>query len=186
MTGQLNTLKANFMRWQCRVRQLAMRDNEGRPDEAFMPLVTLTAGQEPLGSIITLLSKNEANSKVPEMQHMFKQTYDPAKQREKALQFFSEVYYQKADQFSDILTSTFNPDSSGARAILENGWCTLTFEAYNQRYDVVCEASRLGVDDYHYQATRAHNLLFNPNLHPETIIVAFKPDWNESSADPAV
>ena len=186
MTGQKHPLKANFMRWQCRVRQMAMRDNEGRPDDGSMPSVTLSGQQEPLGHIITLLSKNEAYSQLPEMRHMFKKTYDPAKQRSEALKFFSEVYYQKADQFSDVLTSTFTPDSAGATAILETGWCTLGFEIYNQRYDVVCQASRLEEEDYLYQATWAHNQLFNPNLHPETIIVAFTPDWNESSSDPAI
>lgn len=147
-----------------------------------MPALTLSGEQDPRGHIITLLSKNPLYSKVPEMLHMFKQTYDPAKQREKALQFFSEVYYQKPEQFSDTLTSTFLKDSPSAQAIVENGTCTLRFEAYNQRYDLVCQTTRLNTEDYLYQATWAHNQLFNPNLHPETIIIAFKPDWTLSSS----
>lgn len=186
MSEQAHALKANFMRWQCRVRQMAMRDNAGHPDDGSMPALTLSGQQEPMGHIITLLSKNEAYSKIPEMRHMFKKTYDPAKIRDEALKFFSEVYYQKADQFSDVLTSTFTPDSTGAAAILESGWCTLRFEAYNQRYDVVCQASRLQEDDYLYQATWCHNQLFNPGLRPETIIVAFTPDWSESSSDTVI
>lgn len=186
MSDQSQLLKAEFMRWQCRVRQMAMRDNAGRPDDGSMPVLTLSGGQEPMGSIITLLSKNEAHSQVPEMRHMFKQTFDPVKQREKALQFFSEVYYQKSDQFSDVLTSTFAPDSPGALAILENGKCVLRFELYNQCYNVVCQVSRLDKEDYLYQATWWHNLLFNPNLHPETIIMAFSPDWRASSSGEAI
>jgi len=182
MTGQSNPLKANFMRWQCRVRQMAMRDNAGRPDEAFMPSLTLSGETEPMGNIIALMSKNEANSKVPEMRHMFKQTFDPVKQRDKALQFFSEVYYQKADQFSEVLTSTFTAESAGAQAILDNGQCTLVFEAYGQRYDIACKVSRLTEDDYLYQATWCHNQLFNPELRPDTIILGFEPDFGASSS----
>ena len=173
------------MRWQCRVRQMAMRDNAGRPDEGSMPELTLSGEKEAKGHIITLLSKNAAYSKVPEMLHMFKQTYDPAKQREKALQFFSEVYYQKSEQFSDTLTSTFTQNSPSTQSIVESGWCTLGFEAYNQRYDLVCQVSQLKREDYLYQATWCHNQLFNPNLHPETIIMAFSPDWSESSSNQA-
>lgn len=182
MSETAEVLKANFMRWQCRVRQMAMRDNAGHPDEGSMPALTLSGQQEPLGHIITLLSKREAYSQIPEMRHMFKKTYDPAKIRDEALKFFSEVYYQKAQQFSEVMTSTFTPDSAGAAAILESGGCTLRFEAYNQRYDVACQAARLTPEDYLYQATWSHNQLFNPGLRPETIIMAFTPDWNESSS----
>jgi hypothetical protein len=30
-------LKDAFLRWQCRVRMMAMRDKQGRPDDAVMP-----------------------------------------------------------------------------------------------------------------------------------------------------
>ena len=186
MTGQSNPLKANFMRWQCRVRQMAMRDNAGRPDEGLMPSLTLSGETEPMGNIITLISKNEANSKVPEMLHMFKQTFDPVKQREKALQFFSEVYYQKADQFSEVLTCTLSPDSKNTQKILDSGSCTLGFEAYNQRYDLVCDVSQLSKGDYLYQATWCHNQLFNPSLPPDTVVLAFQPDFDKSVASSVV
>ena len=87
MNEPSNPLRSHFMRWQCRVRQLAMRDSSGHPDDAIMPSLILGGQQEPLGHIITLLSKSEVHSKTPEMQHLFRQTYDPAKQREKAISF---------------------------------------------------------------------------------------------------
>lgn len=181
-----NPLKASFLGWQCRVRQLAMREHGGRPDAAFMPAVTLAGQPQAMGNIITLMSKKAKHSKLPEMQHMYRQTADPAQRRSKALTFFSETYYQKPAQFSATLTSTFIPDSAGADNILSAGQVTLRFEAYNQRYDVVCEVRRLNKDHHLYQSTWWHNRLFNPNLHPETIIIAFKPDWSASSSGQVV
>ena len=176
------SIRIPFLRWQCRVRQIAMRENGGRPDDAFMPSVTLSGEAEPLGHIITVLNKTELHSKLPEMQHMVRRSHDPSQRREKALQIFSEDYYQKAATFEDSLTTTLVPGSPNAGRIVESGWCMLNFEAYNQRYSLTCEARILEADDYLHQATRWHNLLFSPDLHPDTIILAFRPDWQESMA----
>jgi len=35
-----------------------------------------------------------------------------------------------------------------------------------------------------YQATMAHNMLFNPTLPPDTEVLGFEPNWEASSADP--
>ena len=34
-------LRDSFLRWQCRVRQIAMREASGRPDDAVTPALTL-------------------------------------------------------------------------------------------------------------------------------------------------
>ena len=172
-----------FLRWQCRVRQIAMRDNNGRPDDAIMPELTLAGDAEPLGNIITLLCKWEAYSITPEMQHMVKRTNDPAQRRSKALEYFSSTHYQKFKEFNDSLTATFPPNSPGCKRIAESEQCTLTFEAYGQRYDIVCSAKRLEKKNPLYQATYWHNLLFNPTLHPDTEILQFAPDWDKSTAE---
>ena len=181
---QRHPLRDMFIRWQCRVRQIAMRQNGGRPDDAVMPELTLPGASEPLGHVITVLSKGPAASKTPELQHMVRYTNDPAQRRDKALQFLSETYYQKPREFSDILTATFPPGSAGAKAIVAAGRCSLAFSAYNQRFDLRCTVLELTTGDALYEATWWHNLLFNPNLHPDTIVLGFKPDWEESMAQP--
>jgi len=179
-----NPLQHAFLRWQCRVRQLAMRNNAGRPDAAITPSVTLEGEHEKLGHIITVLSKAPAYSKTSELLHMARKTNDPAEQREQALRYFSAVYYQKSREFCDILTATFPPNSPSAAALRAGGRCTLTFEAYAQRYDLLCKVLPLGRRNPLYEATWWHNKLFNPSLHPETEILGFVPDWSASSADP--
>ena len=89
-----------------------MRKNMGRPDAAIVAAVTLSGEGQPMGHVITLMSKAPAYSKTPEMRHIAASTYDPAKRREKALQFFSEAYYQNSREFSDEITTTFPPDSA--------------------------------------------------------------------------
>ncbi len=178
-------LRDSFMRWQCRVRQMMMRDDRGRPGDGITPALTLAGADAPMGNVITLMSKLPQYSRTPEMRHLVRKTNDPALRREAALTFFSEYYYQKAAEFSDTLTATFPPGSPGAARIREAGRVTLTYEAYNQRYDLECRVWTLAEHNPLHQATYWHNLLFNPGLASDTIILGFETDWSRSSADPS-
>lgn len=164
---------------------MMMREEMGRPSDGITPEVTLIGESEPLGQIITVMSKTLAHSMVKEFRHMVRKTHDPAQRRDGAIRLFSEAYYQKADTFSDILTSTFPPGSPGAARIRTAERCTLRFEAFRQRYDLHCKVWRLAENNPLRQATYWHNLLFNPTLPAETIILGFEPDWSKSTADPA-
>ena len=177
-------LRDAFLRWQCRVRQMMMRDKMGRPDAEIMPALTLSGATQPMGHIITVMSKGPMHSKTPEMRHMATRTMDPAQIRESALKFFSEFYYQKASEFSDILTATFPPESEGAQTIRRADRCTLTFQAYGQRFDLDCKVWKLAAKNPLWESTYWHNALFNPGLPKDTVILGFEPDWAKSTADP--
>ncbi len=183
---QDSPLRDAFMRWQCRVRQIAMRENSGQPDDAITPAVFLPSSAEPLGHIITVLCKTPAYSKTPELHHIFKRTNEPAQRREMALRFFSETHYQKHREFSDMVTATFLPDSSMAEALIDAGSCRLVFDAYGQRFELGCSVTRLQPSHPSHQATKSHNLLFNPNFSPDTVVLGFDPNWASSSADPEI
>ena len=137
-------LRDAFMRWQCRVRQIAMRENLGRPDDASTPMVQLACTHEPLGKIITVICKSPEYSTTPELQHIYRHTNEPAQRREKALQLLSETYYQKHAEFSDMLTATFTAKSEIAIALEKAAVCQLTFDAYGQQFELVCVVTRLG------------------------------------------
>lgn len=179
-------LRLSFLKWQCHVRQLAMRENDGRPDDAIMPDVIPAGADEPLGAVITVMNKAPGYSVTPELQHMAAKTNDPAQIRNAAIQFLSATYYQKAREFSDILTATFPPGSPGAKALHEAGRAILIFEHYGQRFELDCKVWRLAPHNLLHQATMAHNILFNPSLPPTTEVLGFEPDWDASRADPAV
>ncbi|MAZ21831.1 MAG: hypothetical protein CMN19_11885 [Roseovarius sp.] len=171
-----------FLRWQCRVRQMAMRDQEGRPDDAITPAVYLPGEDDAMGHIITLLNKSPGYSVTAELDYMAAKTNDPAQRRDQALQFLAAGYYQNAVEFSDILTATFPPGSEGAKTLHEAGHVTLVFEAFNQRFDLKCKVWRLAAHNPLHAATIAHNRLFNPALPPGTEVLGFEPDWDASSA----
>ena len=181
-----NSLKLAFLRWQCRVRQIAMRENGGRPDSSITPALILSGAKSPLVRLVTVISKLPDYSKVSEMRHMVKSTHDPAQRRGEAVEFFSGGYFQAASEFSDILTATFSPESKQVEEIISNINCLLVFEKYGQRFDVFCMASLLSFEHPYFQATWWHNMLFNSRLHPKTVILGFQPQWAKSSAHPKI
>ena len=179
-------LRSAFMKWQCRVRQMTMRDNQGRPDAAFMPEVILQGETEALGSIITVMNKSPGYSVTAELEFMAAKTNDPALRREQALNYFSATYYQKHKEFSDILSATFPPSSPGAATMRDANKVTLRFDQYSQVFELTCKVWRLAPHNPIHAATIAQNRLFNPTLHPDTEVLGFEPDWDASSANPKV
>ncbi|MEM0943039.1 MAG: hypothetical protein AAGI70_03740 [Pseudomonadota bacterium] len=184
LTPEATALRTAFLRWQCRIRQMIMRDAQGRPGDGIMPALTLKGAVEPMGHIITVLNKAPGHDKIPEMRHMVQKTQDPLARREAALRLFTETYFQKADSFVDTLTATFPPGSAGAAQIRAAERVTLDFEAYAQGFTLEARVWQLTAKNPLYQATWWHNLLFNPSLPPGTVVLAFQPDWAASSARP--
>ena len=177
--GDLGMRKA-FLGWQCRARQAAMRERQGRPDGAAMPAVRVIGSEGTAGQIITVLNRQPQHSVLPEFRQIAKQTMDPAKVREAALRFLSAGYYQNSGRFSDVLTATFAADSLGAARLVKAGRCILEFGAHSHRFNLDCTV--LGLDRSHplHEATRLHNGFFNPALPPDVRILGFEPDWSAS------
>ena len=179
-------LKDAFLKWQCHTRQFMMRTAEGRPTDAVMPAVVLRGSTDPMGHIITILNKAPGFSLTPELLHMARKTNDPAQIRDTALKFLSSTYFQKHQEFSDILTATFPAGSQGAETIRDCGQVTLIFEAYAQRFDLDCKVLTMGKHNPLHEATFAHNRLFNQNMPDDTEILGFEPDWNKCTSDPVI
>ncbi|MCX7646634.1 MAG: hypothetical protein N2Z62_15235 [Rhodobacteraceae bacterium] len=179
-----HALRLAFLRWQCRVRQIIMREDRGRPGPAIAPEVTPEGASAPLGRIITVLSKAPAFDRTPELAHIARRTHDPMLRREAAVRLLSESYFQRAEEFSDMLTATFPPASPGAAALVEAGRVRLDFAAWGQRFAIAARVRRLSDRDPAWAATFWHNLLFNPALPADTVILGFVPDWQRSAADP--
>ena len=173
-------LRKSFIKWQCRVRQSAMRENGGQPDDGIIPMLKLENPASAVGSVITLIHKHPQFSVTAELVHIAKKTMDFAQRRDQAVRFLSSAYYQKYAEFSDIITATFEPNSIGAKSILQGETCRLIFDAFNQYYNIKCKVWRLNEDHPFYRSTIAHNRLFNPHLHPETVVLAFEPRWKGS------
>ena len=50
-------MKDGFLKWQCHVRQMMMRDNLGKPTDAVMPEVFLAGQSLSIGFLITIMNK---------------------------------------------------------------------------------------------------------------------------------
>ena len=177
-------LRDRFLVWQCRIRQISMRSHDGRPTGGMTPLVSATDKNAPVGRTVTVLCKRPEHSVTMELRHLARRTHDPAERRENALKFLAERYYQSPREFSDVLTASFPPGSDTAATLLEHRECRLAFEQFSQRFNVHCTARRLSRNNPLREATFWHNLLFNPRLSADCIILGFEPDWSKSGVDP--
>ena len=177
-------LRNRFLGWQCRIRQIAMRAHGGRPTSGMTPLASPAQRNDPVVRVVTVLCKRPEHSATMELRHMARRTHDPAERRESALKFLAERYYQSSREFSDVLTASFAPDSGTAATLLGHRDCRLAFEQFNQRFDVRCTVRRLSPNNPLREATFWHNLLFNPRLPADSVILGFEPDWARSEADP--
>ncbi len=179
-------LRDHFLGWQCRLRQLAMREAAGRPTSGMRPTVTAPGEAEPLGQITVLLLKREPEEATAQFRHMARKTHDPAERLEAALKHLQAAYYQRAHEFTDVMTALFGPGAAIARRLTGIGGCLLDFAQYNQSYRIPCGIAPLDRAHPAYQATYWHNSLFNPHLPGDIQILAFTPDWSRADAQPAV
>ena len=178
-------LRDNFLGWQCRVRQIAMREDGGRPMPGMRPHLSLTSDGNFSDEITVLLVRRDPVRDASQFRHMVLKTQDPAARYESAVQFLSATYYQRPREFSDELTGLFQPSMLLSRALLARGDCVLDFRQFSASYRLPCAVRRLGEDEPAYQATYWHNRLFNPNMPGNIIVLGFLPDWSKAEAEPA-
>ena len=174
-----------FLKWQCRVRQMAVRERGGLPDESVSPEVSFPDGTPAIGRVVTVLCRTGAHSATPELRHIAKRTHDPAVRREAALRFLAGEHYQDARRVTDVLAATFAPGSAAARRLDSADGCMLDFRAYSQRFAFPCRPVLLAPGDPLREAAWWHNVLFNPTLPPDAAVFGFEPDWSRCIADPA-
>jgi len=167
-----------FLGWQCRIRQLSVRQSGGRPTSGMRPRVFLPPDDTDVGDMVVLIRKKASQEVTSQLQHMVRKTRDPVERHESALRFLAAAYYQRPDEFSDELTALFGPRSARVEPLLEARRCTLEFEQFEQRYRLSCRIEELMESDQGFQFTYWHNSLFNPSIPGDVQILRFKPDWS--------
>ena len=175
-------LRKHFLSWQCRIRQHAVRIQDGRPTQGMQATV-LVETQE-LCKLIVLINKKELSDLVTEFQFMYKKTNDPAIRRSNILKVLVAGYFQHGEEFSDQLTATINEESEIAQKLLASNEVKLHFYQQQQEYEIPCSVIKLSAGELQYQATYWHNAIFNPYLPQSVQIIAFNPIWNRAKADP--
>ena len=170
-------LRAEFIGWQCRLRQLAARQDGGRPSAGMRPCVRSLAGEEIAAAVVTLISETEPEQSTQLFRYQYLKTQDPNERYDKVLEILQGSYFQEPARFTDVLTALFGPGSTLAARLMGLGRCILQFEQYTQVYRVPCVVTSLPAPHPRYQATYWHNHLFNAGLPAAVEVLAFTPDW---------
>jgi hypothetical protein len=170
-------LRDDFLGWQCRIRQLSVRQGGGRPTPGMRPRVLTPEGEELSPGIVILIVERDPTDSTALIRHQYLKTNDPVERYDKILEILAGSYFQQPAGFTDVMTASFGPESTVAQRLLNHGRCVLAFEQYAQAYRLPCRAAELARDDDLYQATYWHNRMFNPSMPPGVRVLAFTPDW---------
>jgi len=174
-------LMAEFIGWQCRIRQLAARQAGGRPSAAMRPRAVTPEGHEIAPAITVLILEADSRESTSLFSHQYLKTQDPNERYDKVLEILQASYFQQPALFGDVMTGLFGPRSEVAARLMTHGRCILEFEEYAQGYRIPCAVAALDEEDALYQATYWHNRMFNPNQPEGLRILSFTPDWSHAT-----
>jgi hypothetical protein len=178
------SIQKHFLGWQCRIRQYAMRNDEGRPTAGMQPGVFLEDGKEVVSAVTLLLVPDLLQDSILQFRFMALKTQDPQERYKKAVQLLSASFYQNVENFSGLMTGVFSRSSETVNRLKKNQRCVLEFDFQQQKFRVPVGIKVLLKKNPKYEFTYWHNFLFNPHLSPDVTVLGFEPDWSNSSADP--
>lgn len=174
-------LRDRFLGWQCRLRQMAVREAAGKPSAGMRPQVLSPAGEELAPAITVLIVPADPGDSVQLFRYQVLRTQDPLERYDKALELLAADYFQHPREFSDVMTALFASKSELADELLKLGACSLVFEQDRRGYRVPCKVAELPEDQEFFQVTFWHNRLYNPNLPAGVRVLSFAPDWRHAS-----
>jgi hypothetical protein len=178
------SLRDTFLTWQCQVRQVAMREDGGRPSPGMQPRVLDEAGAELVPGLTVLLVPKDPQESTAFFRFQVLKSADPRETYEKALAYLQAGYFQDRKAFSDRLLATLPDDAPLAKTLLASRRCVLAFAQGRYAFRLPCKVKMLKTDSAKRDAAIWHNRVFNPAL-PETVhVVAFEPDWASARAEP--
>ena len=177
-------IQNHFIGWQCRVRQYAMRNGEGRPTSGMRPDVFLEDGEEVSSALTLLLVPAQPQESIQQFRFMALKTQDPQERYKKAIELLSSSFYQNVENFSGLMTGVFSMSSETVKRLTKNQRCVLEFDFQQQKFRIPAGIKVLLKKNPVYEFTYWHNFLFNPYLSPDVTVLGFEPDWKGSSADP--
>jgi hypothetical protein len=177
-------LRDHFLGWQCRVRQIAMRQQGGRPSPGMQPRVLTAAGHVRSPALTVLIVPKEPLEATTFFRFQVQKTHDPRDIYERGLAFLQGDYFQRPKAFSDRLTAVLAGDSGLAAALVRDVACVLEFHEFRQRYRLRCAVVALSPGDPVREASVWHNRIFNPSLPDAAQVLAFQPDWESAEGYP--
>lgn len=180
----MDSLRDRFFGWQCRLRQIAMRQDGGRPSPGMSPRVVDPSGGEIVSALTTLLVPREPDESTTFFRFQVQKSADPRDVYERGLAFLQADFFQEPAAFDDAMIAVLPEEAPAAARLARAGTCILEFEQWRQAFRLPSVVGLLAADDARRQAALWHNRLFNPLLSDTVHVFAFQPDWAAASADP--
>ncbi len=176
------TLRQQFLIWQCRLRQIAMREDGGRPSEGMRPKILSPDGRILSEGAIVLLVRSHPAESTDFFEFQVRKNHDPNEVYQKGLTFLQSTHYHRANRFSDEMTALFLPESRLAALLAELLFCRLEFRQFGQSYRLPCAVHEMAPEEPAYRNTLWHNRLFNTRLSDDVRIFGFNPDWTAAGS----
>src|SRR5215468_7603593 len=88
-------LREEFIAWQCRLRQLAVRQAGGRPSAGMRPRILAPGGEEIVDAATVLVVRRDPQASTAQFRFQVLKTQDPAERYEKALEMLAADYFQR-------------------------------------------------------------------------------------------
>lgn len=177
-------LRERFFHWQCRIRQIAMRDDAGRPAPGMRPRLLDPFGAEIAPALTILLVPNEPEESTAFFRFQVQKSTDPRAIYERGLAYLQADFFQEPGSFSSRLAAVVPDDSPIGAKALKVGSAVLVFDQWRQRFTLPCGVEEAGAGDDVREAALWHNRIFNPMLPDSVHVLAFRPDWSAATADP--
>ena len=111
-------IKDHFLGWQCRVREYAMRNGDGRPTRGMRPRVLLKDGTEVASAVTLLLVPDQPQESSQQFRFMALKTHDPRDRLKKAIELLSSTFYQHVENFNGVMTGLFPGSSEIAKTLV--------------------------------------------------------------------
>jgi hypothetical protein len=172
-------LRDDFLGWQCRIRQIAMRTDGGRPSPGMRPRVLRSSGEEMARALTVLMVPKEPYESTSFFRFQVMRTQDPRDLYQRGLTYLQADYFQQPQTFSDRLTAVLDSTSPLAATLLAEKTCVLEFDQFSQVFRIPCAVRRLGERDEAREASLWHNRIFNPSLPDDVLVLELKPDWSK-------
>ena len=172
-----------FIGWQCRVREFALRNEEGRPNGGMRPQIELKNGEVVFPAATLLIIPDHPDQTIRQFRFMALKTHDPKERYTKALQLLAAKFYQNAEDFSGAMSGIFSRFSEEVKALEKDQSCIIEFDYQQQAFKIPCHVIESPKNESVHEFTYWHNYLFNPNLSPEVTVLHFKPDWSQSISE---
>jgi hypothetical protein len=175
-----------FLGWQCRIRQIAMREYGGQPLPGMRPRVSTRKGKSLTSGLVVLLLPLEPRESTAFFRYQVQKTNEAQKTREAGLGYLGAEFYQLPELFSDAMAAIFQPNSPLAAEILKASEVLLDFEQFSQSYRMFCAVRRLAKRDPAREAALWQARIFKRDIGNDADVLSFTPDWTSANADPPV